>query len=310
MLAALLNADSLREQAEAMHVGTARSIVTTLVKPITAVSSLLRLDEPRAAVERALGRGDKTQANVHTRTSTPRPTPDASGTKTPDPSSSAAVFTPTPDHKLALWVGGDSMAMTFGESLVAMADGTGVIESALDYHVSSGLSRPDFFNWPKRIRAEMKSFRPDVAVAVFGANDGQDVDYQGQVLQYGTKPWLDLYHERVGEAMDLLGGSQKRQVWWVGMPTARNAEQSAIYKTLDSVYAAEAKERPNVHYVDTYALFSKPGGGYSDYLKGISGKTELMRQEDGIHWTRAGGDLAAATVLREIAKAYDFEFSP
>jgi hypothetical protein len=84
------------------------------------------------------------------------------------------------------------------------------------------------------------------------------------------------------------------------MPTARNAEQSAIYKTLDTVYAAEAKKRPNVHWVDTYAMFADKSGQYSDYLPGLSGKTELMRQSDGIHWTRAGGDLAATAVLDQI----------
>jgi hypothetical protein len=314
-LAALLNAQSLQRAAESMHVGPLRTVMLGLVKPVEAVSSTLRLDRPRAAIEDALGRGSQEQAGTHTRpgdeeTATPsaKPSPGKSGK--PAASPSAALFTPTEDHELALWVGGDSMAMVFGESVVAMADQTGVIDSALDYHVSSGLSRPDFFNWPNRIRAEMKSFRPDVAVFASGANDGQGFEYEGQVLSYGSKEWLEVYAKRVGAAMDLLGEKGKRQVWWIGMPVARDPEQSAIYRTLNKVYAAEAKKRPFVHYMDTYEMFSDENGNYNDYLTGLSGKTELMRQGDGIHWSRAGGDLAAAELLEQIAKLYKFKFEP
>ncbi len=316
-LAALLNAQSLQRQAESMHVGPARSLMLALVKPVVAVSSALRLDKPRAAIEDALGRGAQEQAGVHTRTPEPSPTstpsdkPTSGGTKTPTAAPGMpATFSPTKDHKLALWVGGDSMAMVFGQSVVAMADGTGVIESALDYHVSSGLSRPDFFNWPNRIRAEMKSFQPDVAVFASGANDGQNVESEGQVLQYGSKPWLELYAKRVGAAMSLLGEKGKRSVWWVGMPIARDPDQSTIYRTLNKVYIEEAKKRPYVHYFDTYEMFSDKNGNYNDYLPGLSGKTELMRQGDVIHSSRAGRDLAAARRLEQISKVYPFEFEP
>lgn len=316
-LAALLSAQDLQRQAESMHVGTARSIAMALVRPVTAISSTLRFDELRAAVEDALGRGARERAGVHTRT--PDPTQNGqgsgsssggSGSSKPSVSPSAVIFTPTKDKKLALWVGGDSMAMTFGESVVAMADRTGVIETALDYHVSSGLSRPDFFNWPRRLRAEMKAFRPDVVVFASGANDGQDVQHEGTIHYYGSKEWVDLYRERVAVAMNIAGGGLGRPVWWVGMPIARDPAQSAIYRTLNKVYKEEARTRPNVRYVDTYSLFSDANGGYSDYLTGRSGKKELMRQGDGIHWSRAGSDLVAARVMEQIAELYKFKFTP
>lgn len=325
-LAALLNAQSLQSQAEALHVGTARSIALALVKPITAISSTLRLDEPRAAIEGAMGRGAQEVAGVHTRvvdgdsgssgsgssgsgSSGSGSSGSGSGGKA-SPSPGAAVFTPTKDKKLALWVGGDSMAMTFGESLVAMADRTGVIDTALDYHVSSGLSRPDFFNWPKRLTAEMRGFQPDVVVFASGANDGQDVQHEGKLYYYGTKEWNDLYRERVAVAMNIAGGEQGRPVWWVGMPIARDPAQSEIYRNINKIYKEEAKKRPNVHYVDTYTMFADANGDYSDYLTGISGKKELMRQGDGIHWSRAGSDLVAAEVMEQIAELYKFKFTP
>lgn len=146
----------------------------------------------------------------------------------------------------------------------------------------------------------MQSFDPHVAVAMFGANDGQSVEYQGKVLQFDTPAWLALYHRRVGQAMDILVGPQHRQVWWIGMPIMRSDAFSKVVRVLDSVYKAEAATRPDVHWVDTYGMFADKSGRYQDYLPGPSGTTELMRQSDGIHFSRAGADMAAKVVLGQI----------
>jgi len=57
-------------------------------------------------------------------------------------------------------------------------------------------------------------------------------------------------------------------------------------------------------------MFSDADGTYTDYLPALNGKTERVRQEDGIHWSRAGGDMVAADVLEQISKLYKFPFSP
>ena len=47
-------------------------------------------------------------------------------------------------------------------------------------------------------------------------------------------------------------------------------------------------------------MFADKSGRYQDYLPGLSGETELMRQSDGIHFSRAGADVAAKLVLDQI----------
>ena len=73
------------------------------------------------------------------------------------------------------------MAEIFGRSLVSQAEATGVITPALHYEVSSGLVRPDFYNWPGAMAEDLAAQDPDVVVTFFGANDGQ-----GIVLPDGT----------------------------------------------------------------------------------------------------------------------------
>jgi uncharacterized protein len=307
-LASLLLAPKLASLAKQEPFGVKRDVLVALTRPLTAISSLLRLDKPQAAVESALGRSkSQEQSGLASRphasgTPTSSTTPGAGPTTGPPGGTTQppGSWTPTRKDQLALWVGGDSMAMIFGQSLVALSQPTHVIDAVLDYKVSSGLSRPDFFNWPERLRAQMQSFDPHVAVAMFGANDGQSVEYQGKVLQFNTPAWLALYHRRVGQAMDILIGPRHRQVWWIGMPIMRSDAFSKVVRVLDSVYKAEAATRPDVHWVDTYGMFADKSGRYQDYLPGTSGKTELMRQSDGIHFSRAGADMAAKVVLDQI----------
>jgi len=309
LLAGLLNAEGLARAAKEQPVGARRTVLVAFTKPLTALSSALRLHKAGDLIDRALGRERAVEdVDVHRRP-TPGATPSgaAQSSTSPSPNASPANKEPTAEDPLVLWVGGDSMAMVFGESLEALAEKTDVIDATLDSHVNTGLSRPDYFDWPKRLRAEMDGLRPDVAVAVFGANDWQNVEYEGQVLRRGSPEWLELYRRRTSAAMDILVGSAHRPVWWVGMPVARNAEQSAVYRALNKIYVAEAKKRPDVHYVDTYTMFCDASGRYADYLIGLSGQRELMRQGDGIHWSRAGGDLAASAVLDQIKKRWRIE---
>src|SRR5207248_4519629 len=94
---------------------------------------------------------------------------------TPPDSTSTAPQAPTKDNKLRLYIAGDSQAQGFGESLERLAGGTGLVTPTLDFKVSSGLTRPDFFDWPKRLQDQVRKLRPDVVVVDFGGNDAQPI---------------------------------------------------------------------------------------------------------------------------------------
>jgi hypothetical protein len=284
-LATLLNAASLKRMAEGLPIGFQRSAAVTLITPVRALSSWLRLDAPRRLVDSALGREPLEHHAIA------KPTPHAVVRR---------LRTPTAAAPLRLWIGGDSMAMVFGQSLVTMAGDTGVIKPQLDYHISTGLSRPDFYDWPYHFTVVMNKTRPEAMVVMFGANDGQDVEYAGQHLHFGSPGWLALYHQRVGSAMDLIQESALR-VYWVGQPVMRSAQFSHTVSVLNDVYRQEAAKRPWVRFIPTWSLFADAHGHYTAYLKAPDGSLQLMRNEDGVHLTRAGGDRMATVVLQAIA---------
>ena len=187
------------------------------------------------------------------------------------------------------------MDQVFGSSLVNLSEATGLVKAKNDYKVSSGLSRPDFFDWPQRLVDQIVDYRPDAVAVLFGANDGQDVlsPDGGKVLKVGTKAWQQVYAQRVGEAMDILtkGG---RRVYWIGNPIMRDFGYRERISMMNHIYQAEAGKHPGVAFISTWATMANEKGSYAEYLKDANGDLVLMRAPDGIHLTRAGGDRMAA----------------
>jgi uncharacterized protein len=285
-LAGLLDAANIKKDVEARPYGALRTLQLALLTPMTALSGAVRADDLGAAVASALGRGE---APHHTL---------AEVTK---PKKSLWPRVITAKKPLRLYIAGDSMDQVFGSSLVNLSEATGLVKAKNDYRVSSGLTRPDFFDWPQRMIDQVVDFRPDAAAVLFGANDGQDVYHDGKVLKVGTKAWQEVYAGRVGEAMDILT-KDGRRVYWVGNPIMKDFGYRQRIAMMDHIYEAEAKKHPGVTFISTWKLLSNEKGTYADSLKDANGDLLVMRAPDGIHLSRAGGDRMATLVLGVIEK--------
>lgn len=298
-LALFLNAPGLKESAQAMPIGARRSVAVAVTAPIAAVSHFLYLDRPGEWARGALGKGgDAEEKGAEERL--------ADLGKPTDGATPGVLRTPTRTKPLRVWVGGDSMTQVFGRALVDDMRDTGLMKATLDYRISTGLSRPDFFDWPRHLRYEVDKLEPEAIVIMFGANDGQDVEYRGRVLKFGTPAWDRLYHERVGEAMDIAMNGGFTKVYWVGQPIVRSDDFDGVLSRMNGIYAAEAAERPQLTYIPTRDLFADKDGKYADYLRD-GGKLTLMRQEDGIHLSLAGGDRLSAHILDIVERDFRIE---
>ena len=138
------------------------------------------------------------------------------GTVPPVAESDRPPGPPTADNPAVLYIIGDSDAGSIGPSLQRLASKTGVVKSVLDYKVSSGLTRPDFFDWPKHVQKKVPEVGPQIVVVTFGGNDAQPIKAQnGKTYQVSDPEWKAEYERRVGAAMDFLG-ADGRKVIWVG----------------------------------------------------------------------------------------------
>ena len=234
-------------------------------------------------------------SNITATTSTTTSPSTTSSTQARPQSAHPALRVATTEHPLHVWIIGDSFIELFGPSLVSRCADTGVIEAVADFRYISGLTRPDFFDWPAYIEEELPEMNPDVAVVMFGGNDSQPVVIDGERFEVGTEGWVDLYAMRVAEAMDVLLRGVDR-VYWIGLPIMKSGGFTANARMMNAVYETEAAERPRMTYISSFELFQDENGEYSAYLDG-----KQVRFNDGAHFVWNGAYRLADAVLPVIA---------
>jgi hypothetical protein len=212
---------------------------------------------------------------------------------------------PSPDNPSKVLILGDSDAGTFGPYLQTLLDGTGIVTTELDYKVSSGLARPDFYDWPAEIDAKLPTVDPDIVVATFGGNDAQGLAVESGEFIVGDPvtneaEWTVEYQERAGAVMDQLL-ADGRTVIWVGIPNDDSAEVTARMAIQDKAAKAAAAERPDVIFIDTWKRFSGRDGGWAEFvIDPRDGQGKDVRADDGFHLNQNGAEILAIDIAQAI----------
>ena len=300
---ALLNAPGIRKTALGQDVGWQRDVATFFADPLFDVSHTLFLDRPRAGIQDVIGRSGDDDIDL----SLPSPTI-PTGTSEPKLPQKRSF---SPQHQAALYVTGDSLAITPGESVInqALATQSIGILGVVDGHVGTGLARPEVFNWPAYLAEVVARDHPDAVVLTIGSNDDQTLTGDGGGEQFGTQEWKNEYARRVGGLMDAVTGNGQATLFWVGLPPMRNTERyDTRYRLINEIVQTEAARRTGkVVFVDTSTVVSPPEGGYADYLTNPDGSVVQVRTGDGIHLTREGGDRLAALIVKTMRETFDLD---
>jgi hypothetical protein len=226
----------------------------------------------------------------------------AAATTEPQPESTGP---PSRENPAKVFIVGDSDAGTFGPYLQTLLDGTQIVETSLDYKVSSGLARPDFFDWPAEIDAKLPEVDPDIVVATFGGNDAQGLAVESGEFIIGDPvaneaEWVAEYTERAGAVMDQLM-ADGRTLIWVGIPNDDNPDVTARMAIQDRAVKAAAAERPEVIFIDTWKRFSGRDGGWAEFvIDPRDGQGKDVRADDGFHLNETGAEILAIDIAQAI----------
>ena len=206
---------------------------------------------------------------------------------------------PTPAHPLRVLIVGDSIGLDVGGPLQSDLAGTGVVSAALDARESTGLTRPDYFNWPAELGADLKSVQPQVVVVMIGANDAQD--FLGPPDVPFTSPqWNTLYAQRVTQFMG-IAASGGATVVWVGMPPMQDPTLNAQMADVNAVVQRQARQaRPPVTFVSTDKTLGTAQGAYTAFVTNGAGQVVNVRTPDGTHLTTGGGQFVAQLVIGQL----------
>jgi uncharacterized protein len=201
---------------------------------------------------------------------------------------------------------GDSDAGTFGPYLKTLLDATGMVTTEVDYKTSSGLARPDFFDWPAHMREIVPQVNPDIVVVTFGGNDAQGLRNLDESWAVAREPsaddteWREEYGRRVGETMDYLSDGNRTLIW-VGIPNDDNPEVTARMQVQDEVVRAEVAKRPKVIFVDTWKRFAGRNGGWAEFLVDPrDGIGKDVRADDGFHLNENGAEILALDIAEVV----------
>jgi len=208
----------------------------------------------------------------------------------------------TTSNQLRVYIAGDSFVDWLGYDMADYGKRDGYLTTRLDSKISSGLARPDYFDWPARITQAMAGDPPPEAVIFFvGANDYADMRVESGSLSRGTPGWAAEYGRRAANVMDIVGRGGA-QLYWVGQPIMRDTARSKVAADINTVVTAEAAKRPWVHYIDTWSMFMDANGNYTALLPDTSGEQVQVRQEEGIHLTRTGTRWVSEVVYKAIRR--------
>lgn len=303
-LGSVLDARALYKSAVTQPDGPARDVAVVVTGALKAVTNFTQISQIRQGIALGIGMGDKD--TIDTNLNLP--------VKAAAPASAAPakqVFNAR--KKLKLYTGGDSLMETVGLAIAQIAPRTGVIKvEPNDSHISTGLNRPDSFNWFNQLRDVLAKQDPDVINLMFGDNDTDAFmsgmpDGAPQIQSFGDAAWEQEYRRRVGGMMDLAIQKPGRFVIWIGEPQMERADLNAKQVKLNEIYKSEAAKRPGrVSYLDLYELFTPGGAPYSDSFTS-NGTTAVVREPDGEHITMDGGAVISGEILKLVREHFDLQ---
>ena len=313
----VLYAPTMKRAAEASPLGARRTVSLALLRPIAAVSDWIGLNELAGSIERAVGRdqGKPGGAFVPPPEDIPvtpeeeHPHDDAGGNGNGNGATAEAdsIRAPTPDRKLRVVIVGDSLAAGLGY-FAERVFLPRLVKVSPQGRISTGLARPDYFNWPFTMQRIVDIFDPDLVIVMLGENDHQSLQsVRGErVAPIGTPTWPRTYRERVLTMMR-IASSQGAKVVWAGLPISADFRQRDHSRRQNEIFDFAASISNNVAYFDAWERFREPRAGYTAYFR-EGRRVILIREGDGLHFNAVGYTILA----REIAKlaVEDFGLSP
>jgi len=306
----LMYAPTLKRAAEASPLGARRTASLFVLTPLSAVSEFIGLDALAETIGRSVGRvprpGGPFVPPPDDIPVVPQPDPgDADGGGKDGPSEEAEpIRVPSPTRRLRVVVVGDSLAAGLGY-FAERVFRPRLVRVSRQGRISTGLARPDYFNWPVAMRRIVDAFDPDLVIVMLGENDHQSLQTaSGQrAAPIGTAEWPAGYRDRVLQLMR-IATSRGAKVVWAGLPISSNVNVRAHSERQNAIFEFAAGVSRNVAYFDAWDRFRSPrDGGYTAYFR-EDGHVVLIREGDGLHFNAIGYTILA----REIAELAAEEF--
>ena len=204
-------------------------------------------------------------------------------------------------YRVQIW--GDQMGEGLLEGLTEQLADEPRLQAEKKLRWLGGIMKVDADQEAKTIEAALATGAPHIAVLMLGAGDRVPFRRANSNRRFGvgSDEWKEEYARRLDLVMRAL---RKRGVgvFWVGLPVMRRQDASDDAEMMNEIFRSRALAN-GVRYIDIFASFAEADKSYSPHGPDLAGKTRLLRDQDGVHFTGAGYRKLAYFVERELKRA-------
>ena len=207
-----------------------------------------------------------------------------------------------PDDKIVLKQGdsvlitGDSMMQYIG--MIASQNYPKLGLKVLDLSKqSTGLLYKKSHNWAQVIKdtlAQNKDIK--LLVMLIGANDPWGRSINGKFYELNSSEWREFYARRVNEIYKIAKDSNVK-VLWLSLPCMQKTDYAKKIELLNEIYKS-VSEQNGQFFINTSEYLCQ-NDNFLTHLN-IDGKRSKIRQDDGIHISKAGSQILADEILKRI----------
>jgi uncharacterized protein len=212
----------------------------------------------------------------------------------------------TIDDTYRVLVIGDALAGGLGAGLSRMAEFETEFEIVNRFQETSGIARPEVYNWAENLPNIMEDKDFKAVVVLLGANDRQSIRSGDFRYVFNTPDWLAAYKAQTAQLLDVLK-AKKVKIFWVAIPPMGDALYDADMKILSALQKQEVEAKGGT-FVDLRSAFLNPDGSYTDTGEDDTGEVRKLRARDGVTFFKQGNNRFGQLLLAEIKK--DMNASP
>lgn len=174
--------------------------------------------------------------------------------------------------------------------------------------VSSGLSRPDFYDWQAAAQIAIARHNPNITIVMMGTNDAQSFEIREnnnkRVIAFGTAQWDAEYQNRAESFIKKFTDSGTA-VYWIGLPIMRNAVYDQKIRRLSQLQKNATKNNPQAKFISGAELMAGGDTAYQPFAPDENGVMRATRNPDGIHLSYFGGTILVDKIIEELKKDLD-----
>lgn len=190
---------------------------------------------------------------------------------------------------------GDSLMEGLGPQMKRALDGYANLTLIPIGKKSTGLSRPDFYNWPQVLEKNMIAHKPQIVIMWVGTNDPQNIHGMKGLGEPLSIDWQKAYYNKLLEIISIVRQHNARLIL-MGPPIM---DEQPLDKQLQGIIRIMAWtcKKSGAHFFDTRPILADTNGRYLQRARLQNGKVVDIRTRDHVHITADGNIMVMDKLL-------------